>query len=270
MPAQPSETSGYLTSGEARLYATLHRPAERARAVAVLAAPFGEERKCAYRLLVELARRLAASGVLALRCDYRGTGESTGEPAAVTLADWLADLGQAAALVAAEAPGVPRLLVGARLGANLVLELPPLPGDRLVLWEPLTSGAEFLAEQLRRKQVKAMMSGGDAAAAVAACESQWATGEAVDLDGYPVAAALARGLRARELLPQLGVCKEQPLLLVHVTGAKRLTGRWAEAQAWCQAAPQRQFALRAEKPFWGRLDYYEAEDLLRETMAFVG
>jgi len=270
MAGKGGESSGYLASGAGQLYATLHRPGEAVRGVALLAAPFGEERKCAYRLLVELARRVAAAGYLALRCDYRGTGESLGDPASMTLADWIADLQSAAALLGAEAPGVPRMLVGARLGANLLLELPPLPGDRLALWEPLTSGEEFLAEQLRRKQVKAMMSGGDAAAAVAACETQWAAGGVVDLDGYPVAAQLARDLRARELLPRLGVCKEQALLLVHVTGAKRLTGRWAEVEAWCQSAPQRQFALRAEKPFWGRLDYFEAEDLLRETMAFVG
>ena len=46
----------------------------------VLCNPLGHEAMCAHRTYRHLAERFAASGVAALRFDYHGTGDSSGDP----------------------------------------------------------------------------------------------------------------------------------------------------------------------------------------------
>ena len=99
MPAQ--ETSGYFAVGGRDLYGTYHAPTtQSARGAILMLGPFGEERKCAYRLLVRLARACATCGFGAFRFDYSGTGESLGAHTDASLGRWLEDARGALELVA--------------------------------------------------------------------------------------------------------------------------------------------------------------------------
>jgi pimeloyl-ACP methyl ester carboxylesterase len=94
--------------------------------------------------------RLAADGRHVFRFDYYGTGDSSGEFETTTPDDWLADIGAAVKELQAIS-GVRRVrLAGVRLGATLAakaaLELRLV--DRLVLWDPIETGAAYL-RQLR-------------------------------------------------------------------------------------------------------------------------
>ena len=103
--------------------------------------------------LRELAISLAERGQHVLRFDYRGTGDSSCELDEVAISDWLEDI----ALAVREGrdlsgSSVVRLL-GVRAGALLACRSAGASGDvqRLVLWDPVPDGAEYL-QALRRIQ----------------------------------------------------------------------------------------------------------------------
>jgi dienelactone hydrolase len=135
---------------EARpLHGWLSRPAGGlARGGAVLCPPMGEEGRAAHRTFRRLAEELAAAGILALRFDYDGTGDSAGlqdDPDRVSA--WLASIEAARQyLLDLGAPTV--AAVGMRLGATLaaVQSAATTPFGSLVCWDPCLSGRTFLRE----------------------------------------------------------------------------------------------------------------------------
>lgn len=125
---------------------------DRAHAGVVLCPPMGEEGRAAHRTFRRLALALAEQGILALRFDYDGTGDSAGQqhdPDRV--AAWLDSVARARAeLLDAGAPTV--ALLGMRLGATLAathaddLRRAGEEVPALVLWDPCASGRAFLRE----------------------------------------------------------------------------------------------------------------------------
>ena len=149
------------------LFGAYHPPQGPGRrgAGVVLCSPFGHEEAHAHRAERHLAEDLAAAGFPALRFDYDATGDSAGddrEPGRV--AAWRASI-EAAAAALRDKAGVDKVvLVGLRAGALLALvtaaehgggdgaDKAPL-ADRLVLWNPVTSGRAHLKELLRLHKV---------------------------------------------------------------------------------------------------------------------
>lgn len=130
----------------------LHIPAAaEVTGTVVLCPPLGLEFANAYRSLRILAEQLVQEGLLVLRFDYDGTGDSPGaieDPDRVVT--WLANVRSALAYVADLAPEVPHSCVGLRFGALLAGAVAAEDGGRLdglVLWDPLRSGREFLRGQ---------------------------------------------------------------------------------------------------------------------------
>jgi alpha-beta hydrolase superfamily lysophospholipase len=108
----------------------------------------GEEGRAAHRTFRRLAEGLAEAGIVALRFDYDGTGDSAGlqnEPERV--ASWLASVEAARQyLVDLGAPDV--AAVGMRLGATLAAShaAASTPFSSLACWDPCVSGRTFLRE----------------------------------------------------------------------------------------------------------------------------
>ena len=145
----PTRTQVWFGPAARPLYGWLSRPADGvARGAVVLCPPMGEEGRASHRTFRRLAEALAGAGLLALRLDYDGTGDSAGlqdDPDRV--ASWLASveagrqylLGLGASSVSA---------VGMRLGATLAAVQASRGGpfDMLVAWDPCLSGRTFLRE----------------------------------------------------------------------------------------------------------------------------
>ncbi len=106
--------------GEKRLrMGWIHRPSEPSSTGLVIVPPFGFEEVCAHRSLRAFADRAATAGLLAVRFDLDGTGDSAGDDVDPDrLAAWLASIDDACE-VARGAGATHLVLVGVRLGATL-------------------------------------------------------------------------------------------------------------------------------------------------------
>jgi uncharacterized protein len=132
------------------LFGVTSTPADeqRARGAVVLCYPFGREYQRSHRALRELSHHLSQNGHHTLRFDYFGCGDSSGASEEGDADQWLEDIGQGIEELR-ESSGFRRVsLVGLRLGATLAtLAASRDPDvDRLVLWDPVVSGAEYLEE----------------------------------------------------------------------------------------------------------------------------
>jgi pimeloyl-ACP methyl ester carboxylesterase len=130
-------------------------PASPWRGAWLLCNPFGQEAvrsKQAYRVLAE---RLAREGCAVLRFDFHGTGDSPGELADQSLAGWITDLLAADAWLRTrlQSSSVPVHWFGLRLGASLAAlaagRAAPSPRE-LLLWDPITNGAQYGHYLLKR------------------------------------------------------------------------------------------------------------------------
>jgi len=132
-----------------RLFGWLHVPeAAAARAGVVLCPPLAQEYLDTHATFRQLAFGLQARGMVALRLDYAGTGDSFGDeddPGGVEA--MTASIGHALGLL--RRAGCRRTaLVGMRMGAALAANAAELDGrvDALALWDPCASGRSFLRE----------------------------------------------------------------------------------------------------------------------------
>jgi len=128
-----SETPLFLPSG---LAADLHGGGT----TAVLFLPgWSGTRYGPQRILLDAARACAARGATTLRLDFRGRGDSPGDPLATTLDEMIADAAEAVAWLRAE-QGIGRVhLVGLCSGGNVALGAASLLRDvgHVVCWSLL-------------------------------------------------------------------------------------------------------------------------------------
>lgn len=131
------------------LFGWIHVPdAGECRGAVVLCPPLAGEHTNAHYTYRRLAQALEAVGLLAVRFDYDGTGDSAGsgeDPTRVNA--WLASIAYAVEL--ARRTGAPSVsLLGMRMGALLAAVAAARLGDvaSLVLWDPCTSGRAFVRE----------------------------------------------------------------------------------------------------------------------------
>ncbi|HEY4213941.1 MAG TPA: alpha/beta fold hydrolase [Steroidobacteraceae bacterium] len=159
----------YFPSGDQTLFGWLHpaRGGIPSDAGVVICSPFGYEAICSHRSLRAFADACAAAGIPALRFDYFGTGDSSGNAfEGDQITRWCDDI--RAAIKALESLcGVRRIvLVGVRLGALLAgMVAARQPIDGLVAVAPVVSGKRYLRE-LRAFQAGAASQPAGASAAL--------------------------------------------------------------------------------------------------------
>ncbi|RZL00049.1 MAG: hypothetical protein EOP36_17215 [Rubrivivax sp.] len=134
-----------------RLYGVYHPPAasQRLSSQVLLCAPFGQEAVRTHRLHRLLAEHLSRQGVHVMRFDYFGTGESAGADEDATLSQWRDDILLAHEELQLRTRAQRTAWLGTRLGATLAImasEHSPAPPDRLILWEPILDGPNYLRE----------------------------------------------------------------------------------------------------------------------------
>jgi pimeloyl-ACP methyl ester carboxylesterase len=168
----------------------------------LLCHPWGPEYIHAYRAVRQLAKLLSAAGLHVMRFDYYGTGDSAGDSAAGDPAAWGQDIRAALAELRDMAETARVSLVGLRLGASLAAEVAAQPEsaiESLVLWDPVISGADYLAGLYRAGLTGPLWRKAKARRAAA-------VGGGYDVLGFPLTdrmALLMRGIDLARLAPAL-------------------------------------------------------------------
>ncbi len=139
----------FFGRSERPLFGIYHPPRGTPRNVGiVICPPMGQEYMRTHRALRQLALQLTRAGNHAMRFDYSGTGDSSGENQEAALAAWLEDLGTAAEELKDTAGVRSVSLVGIRLGATLAFLASAARSDvdSVVLWDPVVDGAAYVRE----------------------------------------------------------------------------------------------------------------------------
>lgn len=143
----------FFGSSERPLLGVYHPPIGRtARGQGVvLCYPMGQEYMRSHRAFRQLANLLARKGFHVFRFDYYATGDSAGESHEASVAEWVANVGQAIEELKDNAGVDTVSVVGLRLGAALAMIAGATRDDveRIVLWDPIVRGNRYV-EELRR------------------------------------------------------------------------------------------------------------------------
>ena len=178
------------------LFGVHHPPvASETGCAVVLCYPVGSEYLRAHRAFRQLTSLLVRAGAHVLRFDYLGTGDSWGDPSDTSVAQWVDDVG-AAIQELKDTAGVDRVcLAGLRVGGTLAARAGFVRDDvsRIVLWDPVADGAEWLDTLLgNRSHASPPAIGGDGPT------PPWPEGT-VGVGGFPITPGLAQGIGGLQL-----------------------------------------------------------------------
>lgn len=260
---------GFIDGPRGRLFAIRRRPAAGDRVLdIVVVPPFAEEMNRSRRMVALLGARLAARGVGSLAVDPFGTGDSAGDFAEARWATWIDDI---LAAVASLEPGRRVALLGIRLGAVLAAEAARRTGavDRLVLWQPVTSGEAFMTQVLRLRLAGDMAQADAARVTTKDLRARLASGEALEVAGYVLAPALVAaidGLRLAALPPLAGTPVEWLEVAADPSQGIAPAAR-PVIDAWTKAGAVVNAAVVAGEPFWSLQETTLAPALLDATIA---
>ena len=114
----------------------------------LLCAPFGQEYMRSHRAFRQLALLLNKRGYPVLRFDYKGTGDSSGEPDDASIKRWIDDILLATEELKHSAQVEKVSLVGLRLGGLLATSASTKLDavESLILWDCIVSGKRYIDE----------------------------------------------------------------------------------------------------------------------------
>ena len=248
-------------------HGALHLPAGEQRGGFVICPPFGEEAKCAYRTLYEMADLASARGWAVLRFDYFGTGNSSGGFDSFAPSRALEDVRAALARLRRECSG-PVGALGLGLGAALALDAAQ-PSESaaddsigfLILWQPLINGGEFYKLNIKRQLVRQMLTHGKARGRL-----EGSPADIIDLDGYALSKAAANELKAIDLLDPPRTDLPPTLLLQASFTATPASD--IQALAASTSPPLEAGSVICE-PFWKRIGFVDTSNIFNSTLDWL-
>ena len=258
------------TSGGAR-FCLYHPPHGQARGALLYLHPFAEEMNKSRRMAALAARRLAARGVGVLQLDLHGCGDSAGEFHEARWDGWQADIKAGLDWLQARLglrPGLWGLRLGALLALDYAAQAEQAPA-RLLLWQPVLSGAQHLNQFLRLRVAGDMLQeGGAATGGTAALRARLQAGDILEIGGYELHPALALAFdgvdAARLAAPP---CRVDWFEVVPEAGRAPTAAAARLAEAWCAGEVDVQLAALAGPAFWTTQEIAEAPALLDASAA---
>jgi len=260
----------YLPAATGQRFCIFHRPdgpiAERGALVFIH--PFAEEMNKSRRMAAVQARVLAAAGYSVLQIDLQGCGDSSGTFGDAAWTDWVEDVKTAWAWLK-ERTDAPLWLWGLRAGC-LVAAAAARELDRPVnflFWQPPASGKLHLQQFLRLKMAGALQDG-DGKGMTQALRQQLAAGEAVEVAGYALTAALADGMERTDLSPP---ARPGRLEWLEVTGSQAEAGlapaSHRSLDTWRAAGHRVRGQGVGGLQFWQTVETTECQALVDATLA---
>ncbi|MFH7044196.1 hydrolase 2, exosortase A system-associated [Paucibacter sp. JuS9] len=187
---------------------------ERPRGRILYLAPFADEMNKARRMAALQARALAKAGFDVLQIDLLGCGDSSGDFGDASWEAWIDDVLHACEWLLARPSNLPLWLWGLRSGCLLAAEAHrrlAVP-SHLLFVQPPVSGKPLLQQFLRLKLAGDMLDG-SSKGLMARMRADLEQGQALEIAGYTLSAALAQGLETAQLLPPQGARASPPQLV---------------------------------------------------------
>jgi len=191
----------FLQSCNGRLFVIYYPPATEVCRGAIVHVPaFAEEMNKSRHMVAKQAREFATLGYGTLVFDYYGTGDSDGEFSQARWEIWQHDLVQAIEWCrehVSQKITLWGLRFGALLAASFVGKV-DFPIKQLMLWQPVSSGEQYMTQFLRLRLASGMMSGADKET-VQDIKRRLDDGEEVEVAGYGVSGELYRTISEQTL-----------------------------------------------------------------------
>lgn len=232
--------------------------------------PWAEEMNKSRRMAAMQSRALAVANYAVLQVDLHGCGDSSGEFADASWKDWIDDAVMAAHWLQQRHRNTPLWLWGLRAGTLLAAQTAGQLSDacNLLLWQPTPSGKALLQQFLRVKAA-AQMQHGDAKSALAELRRDLDEGRTVDVAGYAMSAALARGLEQATLQLPRSVAQVIWLEVSTRPGASLLPASTILVDSW-RANGHGVAAHTVQGPtFWQTQEIEDAPALIESTLMSV-
>jgi len=273
MPASTRALPFFLDNAPGQRFCLYHPPAGACRGAVLYVHPFGEEMNKTRRMAALQARALAALGYGVLQIDLHGCGDSSGDFGEARWEHWQRDVALGADWLQREL-GRPVSLWGLRLGALLALEHARGAAagaiERIVLWQPVSAGAQYLTQFLRLRVASEMM-GDTKSGGTDALRAALRAGESLEIAGYELAPELADAIEARNAAAlavtscpvhwlEIVAAPERPLSPVSVR----------VLDAWRQAGTQVHEQTVVGQSFWATQEITECAALIDATCAIFG
>jgi exosortase A-associated hydrolase 2 len=262
----------FLNVEPGQRFCVLHTPTanQQPSGCVVYVHPFAEEMNKSRRMAALQARRLATQGFAVLQMDLYGCGDSTGGFGQAHWDAWKRDIAAAATWLL-QRYRVPLTLWGLRLGALLAADLAhdsPLGVDRLLMWQPVVDGAQFLSQFLRLRLANQMLTTGSASTAIRDLTEALRRGEAQEIAGYELNPQLAASLQQRNMETLTPAVRQVDWLEVAVNrGLPLKPASQRVLDAWGRQGIATALAQVSGEPFWSSLDIIECVELLELTTA---
>jgi exosortase A-associated hydrolase 2 len=277
-----TETPFFFSRDTARLFGLVHAPAPgvAVRPLAFLFShAFAEEKLWSHRVMVSLARELAARGHVVMRFDYMGAGDSSGATPDTSLDTHLADLQAAFEYLISNHPQVQRVgLLGLRFGATLAALFAEQAGEKypqlreapLVLWEPVMDGANYFQELLRSNLSTQLAVHGKVQENRDVLQARIRAGGKVNVDGYEIGRDLFESCARTDLLGPTPKSHKGPVLIVQIAPGAEAKPR-DDLTALAASYPSSTTTRAAEQPFWREIKpfYGRAPQLQQATLQWL-
>lgn len=258
----------YLPAAAGQRFCLFHQPdAQTARRGAVVYVhPFAEEMNKSRRMAALQARALAAAGYAVLQIDLHGCGDSSGDFGDASWESWIEDVVLAYAWLQQHSDG-DLWLWGLRSGCLLVGEAAARISQpcKLLLWQPVVSGKQFLQQFLRLKLAGEML-GGDGKGVMDRLRDQLAQGESVEIAGYLLSPGLASGLERAELLPAAQCARIEWIELSGKPDGSLSPLASARIEKWLAAGRNARGHLVCGPAFWQTAEIAECPALLEASI----
>ncbi|MGZ5200781.1 MAG: hydrolase 2, exosortase A system-associated [Telluria sp.] len=266
-PGNAPAEAFFLEAGTGSRFCLFHRPLDECRGALVYIHPFAEEMNRSRRMAALAARALAARGIGVLQIDLHGCGDSSGDFGDARWDTWKSDVSLARDWLRARL-GCPVGLWGLRLGALLALDCARAePLDRLLLWQPVTSGSGYLTQQLRLRLAGDLLQDDDAKASTTSLRDELRAGASLEIAGYTVAPELALAidsLDAATLAPER--CPVHWFEMVAAPGRSMPAAPSRIAAGWRERGTDLRVELVCGEPFWATPEIAACPALVEATV----
>ena len=228
--------------------------------------PFAEEMHKSRRAAALQARAFARAGYTVLQVDLTGCGDSAGDFGDATWEAWRDDVRLAHAWLAGQVPGQ-LTLWGLRLGASLVVDAAPELAriSRLLLWQPVLDGDQFLTQFLRIKLASEMLSEGQAKTGTKDLLATLASGTGIEIGGYLLGPAMAQQLSRLKLAEQAPRCAVEWIEVGAQAGDHVTPASQRVVDTWRAAGVTMRTRTVPGEPFWVTQEITECPALLEAT-----